>query len=97
MFNIEKFKFVKTDDFKDGLSKGQDGIYQRDFGTKFRVQLMICGNMFTLSYINRPNGEDSFKRDVACRYIVETQEQLDFLILKGRVGWYFEKEPIFND
>lgn len=93
---IDCWDFIKTDDFKDGLSSGVDGIYSRDFGQDFRVQLIVSGNMVTLSYIDNPNSDNPFKRDVACRYVVNTQEQFDFIILNGRVGDRFKRNPAYE-
>lgn len=89
MLNIEKFQFVKTGDFADGASTGQDGIYERDFG-QYIVQIAISGNLMTLSYTDLSQIA-ARQIDVAIKYTVDTQEEFDYLIMKGRVGWLFEK------
>jgi hypothetical protein len=53
------------------------------------IVLIEAANMYTLYYWQADN-----KVNVANRYIVERQEQLDFLILNGRVGWIFKQQPM---
>lgn len=62
-------------------------FFCRKFDKEFFVELMVAENVYTLS---------AWQRDrnlmVANRYKVSSQEQLDFIILNGRVGsWFNEK------
>jgi hypothetical protein len=50
------------------------------------LELTILGDIYSLRVIDRD--ASSRNLDVFNRYTVETQEQLDYLILKGRVGWF---------
>lgn len=62
-------------------------FYCRKFGDDFSVELMVSENVYTLSAWQRDNN-----LMLANRYKVSSQEQLDFLILNGRVGtWFNEK------
>ena len=62
-------------------------FYYRKFGDDFSVELMVSENVYTLSAWQRDNN-----LMLANRYKVSSQEQLDFLILNGRVGtWFNEK------
>lgn len=69
--------------------KGYSGslFYCRKFDDDFSVELMVSENVYTLS---------AWQRDsnlmLANRYKVSSQEQLDFLILNGRVGTWFNKQ-----
>jgi hypothetical protein len=58
-------------------------FYRRQFETFF-VELMVAENSYTLSIWH---GDD--ETIFANRYEVETQKELDFIILRGRVGSWF--------
>ncbi len=53
------------------------------------ICLIDCSSMFTLYY-----WQNESKVHVANRYIVESQEQFDFLINNGRLGWAFNSLPM---
>jgi len=80
--NVSKYGFE--------LSKKTDSgtlFYCRKFDDSFSVELMVSENSYTLSAWQQDNN-----LMVANRYKVSTQEQLDFIILNGRVGvWFNEK------
>ena len=61
-------------------------VYCRKFNDNFSVELMVSENVYTLSAWQRDNN-----LMLANRYKVSSQEQLDFLILNGRVGTWFNE------
>ena len=61
-------------------------FYCRKFNDNFSVELMVSENVYTLSAWQRDNN-----LMLANRYKVSSQEQLDFLILNGRVGTWFNE------
>lgn len=62
-------------------------FYIRKFDDDFSVELMVSENVYTLSAWQRNSN-----LMLANRYKVSSQEQLDFLILNGRVGTWFNEE-----
>jgi len=83
---------LSLDVFKYGfaLSEDKDGLFSYEKKVAgMTICLIEAANMYTLYYWQKDN-----KVNVANRYIVETQEQLDFLIFKGRVGWVFEQQTM---
>lgn len=52
------------------------------------VELMVAGDTLSISLYNTESEQPS-EMVVACRYKVETEEQLDFLLCNGRVGYLF--------
>lgn len=79
-FNLEKFGFVITE------NQEHCNTYEKRVADMI-ICLIDCAGMVTLYFWQNDN-----KIQVANRYIVETQEQLDFLILNGRVGWCFREK-----
>jgi len=63
-------------------------FYKRLF-KDFAIELMVAANVYSLEYTLHEN-----TINVANRYKVETQEELDFLILNGRIGWIFTGETM---
>ncbi len=63
----------------------ENGVFFYEKKTQnFVIELMVATNVYSLEYTLNNNTVK-----VANRYKVENQEQLDFLILNGRVGWLF--------
>jgi hypothetical protein len=73
--NVNKYgltRVVEGDESEYRLS--QNGI---------TVILEQCHNLYSLFYVERPGANP---RVLASRFMCETQEQLDFLVLNSRVG-----------
>lgn len=71
------------------LSENREGVLFYTCQIKdFLINLMVAANVHTLDYILHDN-----RTYVANRYKIENQEELDFLILKGRIGWIFSELP----
>lgn len=77
-FDVSKYGFELTED-KEGLL-----TYERK-AADMTIVLIDCFDMFTLYY-----WQNDSRTYVANRYRVEKQEQLDFLIFNGRIGYVFE-------
>ena len=72
------------------ISENKDGIvsYEKRVADII-ICLYDCSGMFSLYY-----WQGEHKTYVANRYIVENQEQFDFLINNGRLGWVFNATPM---
>jgi len=70
--------------FKRSESKTE--FYRRQFDD-FYVELMVAENVYSV-FIEKKDSNIV----VANRYKVENQEELDFLIFRGRVGSWFNKK-----
>ena len=79
--DVSKYGF----ELKKQLDNG-NVFYCRKFDDDFSVELMVSENVYTLS---------AWQRDsnlmLANRYKVSSQEQLNFLLLNGRVGTWFNE------
>lgn len=95
VINIEKFGFIRVAEFEDGRKYPNDGFWEFRVREDYLIRLMVSCDTFTLSYAlgynDSTQDEDYNEVRVANRYKCETQEQFDFLILNGRVGWNFKK------
>lgn len=73
------------------LSKNRYGVL---FYTKevkdFLINVMDCFGSYTIDYVLHDN-----RIYVANRYKVEKQEQFDFLLCNGRIGWLFTGETMW--
>jgi hypothetical protein len=78
VIDVYKYGFVLSRTSENGVV-----FYKKEI-REFVVELMVAANVYSLEY--NLNGNTV---KVANRYKVKTQEQLDFLILNGRVGWLF--------
>ena len=79
--DVSKYGFELTKKLESGII-----FYCRKFDDDFSVELMVSENVYTLSSWQRDNN-----LMLANRYRVSSQEQLDFLILNGRVGTWFNE------
>lgn len=77
-FDLSKYGFILS-------RRGETGVefYRREFDGFF-VELMVSADVYSLYLFD---GETEIK--VANRYKVSSQEQLDFLVFNGRVGYAF--------
>lgn len=81
VLNIAKFGFSP-------YSEGETGVkfYRRDVSGGY-VELMVAENVYSVFW-----GESDQEMVIANRYEVKSQEELDFLIMNGRVGYFFSGE-----
>lgn len=84
ILDIKKFGFV--------LEEEADGIlfFRKHFPELyFTIELEQHKNVFTLLRIDHRTEE---KWEIASRYKITTQAQLDFLMLNGRLSIFFDPE-----
>lgn len=81
MIDIDKYGLKLSRTSESGIK-----FYLRTF-KDFTIELMVADSTYSIEYTLH---EETVK--VANRYHVDTQEQLDFLIYNGRVGWVFKNE-----
>lgn len=54
-------------------------VYQKIYGEDYKVEVWAFGNCFSIDYVSPTNSRNT----IADRYVVETQEQLDFLLTRS--------------
>jgi hypothetical protein len=90
-FDLEKFGFKLVHTHENG------GLnYELKMNPPYFSVVTVVANTFTITMRKDDKGvEDDYEPTmyVANRYKVETQDQLDFLILNGRIGWWFKQVP----
>jgi hypothetical protein len=80
---VEKYKFV--------LKNNEDGVleYHHDLGNGNYLEIENLENIFSLiCHINEFKPKD--KMIIANRYECNTESELEFILLKGRWGDYFQ-------
>lgn len=66
-------------------NEGESKFYQFKLSKDYSVNLTVALSTYTLDIVYS-DGEESC---IADRYQIDTQEELDFLILNSRVGFLF--------
>jgi hypothetical protein len=92
--DFEKYGFVLRNESEDKFM----AFYEFKLDKHTLVELAITFNNTVTIDVDHydDKGEWSSKLTVANRYQVETQDQFDFLILNGRVGWVFKGGGVEN-
>lgn len=81
--NYEKYGFVLEREDPNGYK-----VFTKIIDDKRFIQLSVINNTVTLSDFDMQfKGRE--KMVIACRYKIEQQKELDFIIYKGRVGFLF--------
>lgn len=92
-FDVEKFGFTLARTSENGML-----FYEKKMSSEYVLSVQIAADVFTVYYTRYDsNGEWDYEIKVANRYKVYTQEQLDFLILNGRIGHWFKSSPILKN
>lgn len=83
-FDLNKYGF-EIDNSRTGNLK----FFIKKIDDKTFVELTVLDDIYSLSHYDM-QFDKSPELVIACRYKVETQEQLDFLIYNGRIGYLFK-------
>lgn len=79
--DVLKYGFVLKED-KDNLKTYELVV---EHFSDFTIVLYVLAGVYSIYFWH-----GDYKTYVANRYRCETQEELDFLITKGRIAWVFE-------
>lgn len=85
------FQNILVDKYKFVLDENHDGFlqYNHDLGDGNYLEIENLENIFSLIwYINKP--KTKMKIYIANRYECNTDVELEFILLKGRWGDYFQ-------
>ena len=85
------FQNILVDKYKFVLKNNIDGVleYHQDVGNSSYLEIENLDNIFSLIWhINKPKAK--MKIYIANRYECNTETELEFILLKGRWGDYFQ-------
>ena len=69
-------------------------VYKKQFDERTHLELTVGNGLYCLECVSN-NNKREFRNYVFWRYEIETQEEFDFLLFKGRVFYMF-LEPKSN-